>query len=97
MSGMAWRSLLFAEAFAPAGAPRRVAVEGPGPGPTHAGQQARCGLDRVGELLEPDARQRYAAEDVEDVLERHIPRARWYLGVLGVDPPMHRPGLGASG
>ena len=95
MRGLAWRSLLFAEAFVTSPELHGVSLwKGPDLGRLTPDQQARCGLDRVGELLEPDASQRYAAEDVEDVLERHIPRPRWYLGVLGVDPPMHGQGWG---
>jgi ribosomal protein S18 acetylase RimI-like enzyme len=96
MRGLAWRSHLFAEAFITAPQLHGVSLwKGPDLGRLSPDQQARCGLDRVGDLLDPDARERYTAEDVEDVLERHVPRPRWYLGVLGVDPDGQRRGWGA--
>lgn len=32
---------------------------------------------------------------VEDLLERHVPLPRWYLGVLGVEPDRQGQGWGA--
>ena len=95
MRGLALRSHFFAEAFVTSPETHGVSLwKGPELGRLTPDQQAVCGLDRVGELLDPDARERFAAEDVEDVLERFIPRPRWYLGVLGVEPAQQGQGWG---
>jgi GNAT superfamily N-acetyltransferase len=96
MRALAWRSHLFAEAFVTSPAVRGVSLwKGPDLGRLSPGQLARCGLDRVGDVLDPGARERFASADVEDVLERHVPRPRWYLGVLGVDLDGQGQGWGA--
>lgn len=96
MRALAWRSHLFAEAFRTAPDLCGVSLwKGPDLGRLSADQLARCGLDRVGEALDADARARFEGADViEDVLERHVPRPRWYLGVLGVDPDRQTRGWG---
>lgn len=96
MRALAWRSHLFAEAFVTSPDVQGASLwKGPDLGRLSPDQLARCGLDRVGDLLDTRARERFEAADVEDVLERHVPRPRWYLGVLGVDPDGQRHGLGA--
>lgn len=96
MRALAWRSHLFAEALRTAPDLRGVSLwKGPDLGRLSAEQLARCGLDRVADLLDADARARFEAVDVvEDELERHVPRPRWYLGVLGVDPREQARGWG---
>jgi ribosomal protein S18 acetylase RimI-like enzyme len=95
MRALAWRSHLFAEALRTAPELEGVSLwKGPELGRLSPEQLERCGLDRVGDLLDPDARARFEAADVEDVLEREVPRPRWYLGVLGVDPDRQSQGWG---
>jgi ribosomal protein S18 acetylase RimI-like enzyme len=97
MRALAWRSHLFSEAFTTAPVRHGASLwKGPDLGRLSAEQLARCGLDRVDEVLDADARARFEAVDVvEDVLERVAPLPRWYLGVLGVDPEAQRGGWGA--
>lgn len=97
MRALAWRSHLFSEAFTTAPVRHGASLwKGPDLGRLSAEQLARCGLDRVDEVLDADARARFSAVDVvEDVLEREAPLPRWYLGVLGVDPEAQRGGWGA--
>lgn len=94
---LAWRSHLFAEALRTApGIVGASLWKGPELGALSADQLARCGLDRVDEALSPEARARFGAMDaVEELLERHIPRPRWYLGVLAVSPSHQAQGWGA--
>lgn len=95
MRALAWRSHLLAEAFVTSPDVQGASLwKGPDLGRLSPEQLARCGLDRVGDLLDPAARERFEAADVEDVLDREVPLPRWYLGVLGVDPGSQRRGLG---
>lgn len=97
MRALAWRSHLFAEAFVTAPEVQGASLwKGPDLGRLSDEQAARCGLDRVDEVLDADARGRFASLDaVEDELERQAPLPRWYLGVLAVDPDAQRGGWGA--
>jgi len=97
MRALAWRSHLFAEAFTTAPEPLGASLwKGPDLGRLSPQQLARCGLDRVDDVLDAAARERFAAVDVvEDVLEEKVPLPRWYLGVLGVDPTHQARGWGA--
>ena len=97
MRALAWRSHLFAEAFTTAPEPLGASLwKGPDLGRLSPQQLARCGLDRVDDVLDAAARERFAAVDVvEDVLEEKVPLPRWYLGVLGVDPTRQARGWGA--
>ena len=96
MKALAWRSHLFAEAFVTTPVVHGASLwKGPDLGHLTTEQSARCGLDRVADVLDGGARERFEAADVEDVLERTVPRPRWYLGVLGVDPAGQARGWGA--
>jgi ribosomal protein S18 acetylase RimI-like enzyme len=96
MRALAWRSHLLAEAFVTSPEVAGVSLwKGPALDRLTPDQSARCGLDRVEELLDADARARFAAADIEDELERAVPLPRWYLGVLGVDPGAQGQGWGA--
>jgi GNAT superfamily N-acetyltransferase len=96
MRALAWRSHLYSEACVTSPDVRGASLwKGPELGRLSAEQEARCGLDRVGDVLDADARRRFESADVEHVLERHVPLPRWYLGVLGVEPGEQGQGWGA--
>lgn len=61
-------------------------------------QQAMTGIDRLGESLEPAARDRFAAvfEPAGAALEEVSPEPVWYLGVLAVEPGQQGRGIGTS-
>jgi GNAT superfamily N-acetyltransferase len=96
MRALAWRSHLFGEAFVTSPVAQGASLwKGPDLGHLTDEQSARCGLDRVADSLDPGPRARFTAADVEHVLERAVPRPRWYLGVLAVDPDGQAQGWGA--
>ena len=96
MRALAWRSHLFAEAWTTAPRPSgRRCGQAPTSGrlsPSSSGGRAWIGPTRT---CPPRPGRRYEAFDaVRDVVERVVPRPRWYLGVLAVDPAAQGQRLG---